>query len=191
MSLTESDNALLQRIALQVAKPVAIEPEAALDVKLVEQPNCHKTWSLSGFSAKSRVLTSFGYVPMEALRRRDPVKTFDGRFLEVEFVDEIKLDRRYLIDHPEAQPILLPRHSLGASRPTTEMFVSGAQRLKINDRVHNDQGVLAEEMIGRAGIMRKSHGYFTYYRFHCGEPCTVHVDGIWCEIDPAPMGMEH
>ena len=190
MSLTDSDNALLQRIASQVAQPLEqsnpIHPE-------VEAPESHveKTWDFKGFGAKSRVLTSFGYVPMEALRRRDPIKCFDGRFLEVEFVDEIRLDRRYLIDHPEAQPILVPRASLGASRPNTDMFVSGAQPLRSTDRATDDCTVTAEDMIGRAGIMRKSHGYFTYFRFHCGEPCVAQIDGVWCDIQPDYMISVH
>ena len=182
MSLTDSDSALLQRIAAQVAKPVPASPIPAVDPAPTVEAEPLKSWDFAGFSAKSRILTSFGHVPMEALRRRDPVKTFDGRFLEVEFVDEIRLDRRYLIDHPEAQPILLPRHSLGGSSPTTEMFVSGAQRIRSTDRVQSSQSVKAEDMVGRSGIMRKSHGYFTYYHFHCAEACTVFIDGVWCEI---------
>lgn len=190
MSLTDSDSALLQRIATQVAQPVQKKQPNTIDLDgpdLAEP----KTWNFKGFGPKSRVLTSFGYVPLEALRRRDPIKCFDGRFLEVDFVDEIRLDRRYLIDHPEAQPILVPRDSLGASRPIADMFVSGAQPLRSTDRTSDACSVTAEDMIGRAGIMRKSHGYFTYYRFHCGEPCVAQIDGVWCEIKPADMAAMH
>lgn len=186
VSLNESESALLQRIAAQVAQPSAKIPNhidavvADSDLEVVEPPVVEKTWDFEGFGPKARILTSFGYVPMEALRRRDPIKTFDGRFLEVELVDEIRLDRRYLIDHPEAQPIRLPKNSVGGAGPNTDLYVSGAQKLRSTDRTN--ESVIAEDMIGRAGIMRKSHGYFTYYRFHCGEPCTVQIDGLWCEI---------
>jgi len=182
MSMTDTDSALLQRIAAQVAQPAPAQASEKNKVITPEESAVEKTWGFTGFGPKSRVLTSFGYVPMEALRRRDPIKTFEGRFLEVQYVDEVRLDRRYLIDHPEAQPILLPRHSLSATAPAVEMFVSGAQRLRSVDRTSNNLAVKAEDMIGRSGIMRKSHGYFTYYHFHCGEPCTVQIDGVWCEI---------
>jgi len=184
VSLNESESALLQRIAAQVVQPAARAPidvaEPEIDLDVVEQPSVEKLWDFAGFGPKSRILTSFGYVPMEALRRRDPIKTFDGRFLEVEKVDEIRLDRRYLIDHPEAQPIRLPKNSVGGVAPNTDLYVSGAQKLRSTDRT--GETVTAEDMIGRAGIMRKSHGYFTYYRFHCGQACTVQIDGLWCEI---------
>ena len=193
MSLTDSDSDLLQRIAAQVQTPQKPPVESVVDkigeVEEAVAPEPEKLWNFSGIGPKSRILTSFGHVPMEALRRRDPVRTFEGRYLEVEHVDEIRLDRRFLIMHPEAQPIMIPRHSLGAGAPSVDMFVSGSQKMRMTDRANRVRGVKAEEMIGRAGIMRKSHGYFTYYTFHCGEPCTVQIDGVWCHVGPnkAPM----
>ncbi len=188
MSITDSDSALLMRIASQVAAPSPkVEPTAkpVLDeIPEAVPAEPEKSWSLPGFGAKSRVLTAFGSVPLEALRRRDPVRTFDGRFLEVDYVDEIRFDRRFLINHPEAQPILVPRGALGGGMPETDLFVSEAQKLRVMDRMTAGTGIPAGEMIGRSGIMRKSHGYFTYYTFHCSEPCFVNIDGAWCHIAP-------
>ena len=146
-------------------------------------------WSLPGFGAGAKVMTSFGAVPVEALRRRDPVRTHAGTFLDVQYVDEIKLDRRFLLTHPEAQPVFIPRGAMGAQSPNRHMLLSGVQKVRSPGRFDQSGGVAAEDMIGRGGIARKSHGYFTYYVFHCGAPCTVNVDGLWVDLAPAAVGM--
>ena len=147
-------------------------------------------WNLPGFSTGARVMTSFGLVPVQALRRNDPVKTHCGKFVDVKHVDEIKLDRRFLLTHPEAQPVFLPRGCLGASSPNQNMLVSPAQKIRSPGRFDKSAGQPSEEFIGRGGVARKTHGYFTYYVFHCGGPYTVNVDGVWVDLDPGTLKSE-
>ena len=176
MSQIELESALLQRVAAQAASPEkSIESPVA--------PVAKKLWNLPGFGAKSRVLTSFGLVPVEALRRRDPVKTRTGQFVEIEKVDVVRFDRRFLITHPEAQPILIPANALGGSVPTQEMLVSGGQRVHVPTRFDQPKGQKVSELIDRGNIARKPHGYFTYYVINCGRPTSINIDGLWFEIE--------
>lgn len=185
----ESELAFLQRIAAQSVPEIPMPQETA-----PEEPDVPEDqpfgWSLPGFGAGARVMTSFGLVPVEALRRRDPVRTHSGQFPEVQYVDEIRLDRRFLLTHPEAQPVFIPRGGLGASAPNRHMLVSGQQKVRSPGRFDQAAGQAAVELIGRGGIARKSHGYFTYYVFHCGAPCTVNVDGLWVDLDPGGIRTE-
>lgn len=168
---------MLQRIAAQT-KPVAGVR------KVIAKPVDEQGAGIAGFGAGARVQTSFGHVPVEALRRRDPIRTSTGRFLKAQFVDEIRLDRRFLLTHPETQPIAIPKDAFGASCPSQNICVSGGQKLRIPGRFDQAEGKAAEDLIGQMRIVSDLKGYFTYYVFHCGEPCTVCIDGLWVDIEP-------
>ncbi|WP_439154624.1 Hint domain-containing protein [Yoonia sp.] len=144
-------------------------------------------WSLPGFGAGARVSTGFGTVPVEALRIRDPVKTRDGRFLVVKHVDTIRLDRRFLLNHPDAQPIEIPKNALALNVPNQTILVSGRQRFFLPGRYDQTPGTMAFDFVGIGRVQRKFHGYFTYYVFHCGEPCMASIDGLWVDLDPANL----
>ncbi len=141
-------------------------------------------WSLPGFGAGARVVTSFGKVPVEALRRRDPVKTRKGCFLKVQHVDTVRLDRRFLLAHPDAQPIAISQNGLAAAIPDQAILVSGCQKIRTPGQFDQAAGRLAVDYVGRGNVARKYYGYFTYYVFHCGEPCTINVNGLWVDLDP-------
>jgi hypothetical protein len=145
------------------------------------------TWSLPGFGAGARVTTAFGYVPVEALRLRDPIKTRDGRFLVVQHIDKVQLDRRFLLTHPEAQPIAIPKNGLAAAVPSQAILMSGSVRIQAPGRFYQAAGKLVTDYLGLGKVERKLHGYFTYYVFHCGAPCTVSIDGLWVDLDPASL----
>ena len=51
-----------------------------------------------------RVTTSFGDLPVQALRRRDPLRLQAGTLATVEWVDCINLDEEFLAGNPDAPP---------------------------------------------------------------------------------------
>lgn len=173
-----SQLSMLERIAAQTQQAAPVE-------KPIVQVEASQDWRIPGFGAGARVETSFGHVPIEALRKRDPVRTSDGRFVKVQFVDEIRLDRRFLLTHPEAQPITIPKDVLAPLSPNRDIRVSGAQVIKTPGRMDQANGKSAQDLIGQRRIRRELAGYFTYYVFHCGEPCTVSIDGMWFDIVPS------
>lgn len=139
-------------------------------------------WKAPGFAAKARVLTSFGQLPVEALRRNDPVKTANGNFLKVAWVDKFGLDAEFMSVQPSAQPMLIPGGSFGPTRPETDVLLSPAQLLHIGPSVGSGAIKPASELAGWGRISRKNHTSFTYFVFGFERDCTVCVEGLWCEI---------
>ncbi|AML52578.1 Hint domain-containing protein [Falsihalocynthiibacter arcticus] len=152
--------------------------------KRIEEPVAEPVWTIPGFGAGARVQTSFGFVPVEVLRIGDPIKTRTGRFLKVKYVDEIRLDRRFLLTHPEAQPITIPKDAFDTSVPGKNICVSGAQEVWQPGRFDQRQATAAAKLIGQGRVFRNLNGYFNYYVFHCFEPCTACIDGLWVNIKP-------
>lgn len=169
---------LRQRLAqLQSAIEADEEPAVETDVP----------WSLPGFGPGARVATGFGPVPVEVLRLRDPVKTRDGRFLPVKHIDTIRLDRRFLLTHPDAQPVEIPKHGLAQNIPNRDVLMSGAQKIRLPGHLDQSVGKVAKDCAGLGRVQRKYQGYFNYHIFHCGEPCVVSIDGLWVDVDPRQL----
>lgn len=178
MSIDDDPMGMLQRIAAQTKQPTPVAP--VVD----PQPVDVQDWTMPGFGPGARVETSFGHVPIEALRRRDPVRTKSGRFVKVQSVEAFKLDRRFLLNHPQAQPVTIPKNAFGAGCPDIDVLVSGAQTMMLPFRYDERDGSSAESLIGQRNVLRKFTGYFTYYVIDCGEPCTAHISGLWANIMP-------
>ena len=103
MNQTLTDARILQSVAAQAA--VAQAPAAP---PVVEKPaQSTAEWVIPGFCGKSKVLTSFGNLPIEALRKNDPLKTAAGKFRKVTWVDKVTFEPEFLASHPEAQPVLM------------------------------------------------------------------------------------
>ncbi|WP_267895722.1 Hint domain-containing protein [Loktanella sp. Alg231-35] len=145
------------------------------------------SWSLPGFGTGAFVTTEFGGVPVEALRLHDRVKTRDGRFLVVKHVDTIRLDRRFLLSHPDAQPIEIPKDTFALNVPNQTFLMSGQQRFFLPGHCDQTSDTMAIDFVGIGKMQRKLHGYFTYHVFHCGERCKVSIDGLWVDLDPANL----
>jgi hypothetical protein len=172
-----SDEQILQNVGAQAHSTSCIPtPEGRS-----EKPS---HWTLPGFSGKSKVLTSFGQLPIEALRRNDPLKTSSGTFLKVSWVDRIHLDHDFLSSHPHAQPILFPAGSLGHLKPLANTLVSPAQKILTSTPVGNSSFKPASALVGRGRISKKPQAAFTYFLFGCESACSVCIDGIWCSVLP-------
>lgn len=143
-----------------------------------------KSWALPGFSGKARITTSFGDLPIEALRLRDSVKTRSGKFLEVKWIDKLQLDAQFLDLHPEANPILIPEGALGPMTPSNDVLVSPAQAFRLPRQASDMKARPAQSLVWRSNVTRKPQHGFTYYLFHCGEPTSVSIEGLWFETAP-------
>ena len=142
------------------------------------------SWALPGFCGKSRVQTTFGHLPIEALRRRDPLKTGSGEYREVAWIDKIQLDSAFLARHPAANPIFIPKSALGHGVPNCDILVSPAQITHIPGQFGAQAVKSAQALTGLSRIARQSQAGFTYYLFHCGEPTTVSINGVWFDVSP-------
>lgn len=140
-------------------------------------------WYLPGFSGKSRVSTVFGDLPIEALRERDDLRTYAGVNAHVQKIDRIHLDSEFLGAHESALPIRIPANAFGPGRPVQDMVVSPGQEICADAHVAT-QFLKAKELRGRFGPDLTQSAGLTYYRFHCGNPTVVRVDGVWVRVQP-------
>ncbi|MFV2001838.1 MAG: Hint domain-containing protein [Paracoccaceae bacterium] len=132
----------------------------------------------------SRVSTSFGEVPAQALREHDRVRTKSGEYLEILEINRIKLDEEFLSYHPGAQPILIRAGALAASLPRADVILAPYQQLDKTQPCLLGSGDRAIDTISKPHCMRKSEPIITYTIFHCGQPATVNCEGLWIETAP-------
>lgn len=174
-----ADHALLAAVMAQTGE-VAAAPSRP------EPPSRRViAWKLPGFESKCRVTTSFGDLPIEALRVRDQVRTISGAYREVRWIDRIRLDADFLSRHPEALPVMIRAKALGGVGPAKNMLVSPGQTVWVPKVSDGYRATLAGELDGQPNIMRTRRPELTYYRFHCGGPEKVCVEGSWfCTAPP-------
>jgi len=155
---------------------------AASNPKKENSRTFQEAWMIPGLSGKSKIATSFGHLPIEALRRNDPVKTSDGQYLKVTWLKKIGLDSSFLAEHPEAQPMSIPKNCFGPSMPSSDLLLSPGQAIQILRPAGFDT-YKAASLSGQSMISPRPHSQITYYVFGCEKPCAVHVDGLWCCLD--------
>jgi hypothetical protein len=141
-------------------------------------------WTLPGFCWNARVTTAFGDLPIQALRLRDPLRTAEGTFAQVAFVDCIRLDEDFLQGFPDAHPVLIQASALGRGRPREDLRLSPHQRIGMSESALRPDFRMARDLSGRPGVMRRPETCLSYYVFHCGRPATVMVGGIWVSVSP-------
>ena len=132
----------------------------------------------------SRVSTSFGEVPAQALRERDRVRTKTGEYLEIQKIDRIALDRDFLQYHPGAQPILIRAGALATNIPKFDVVLAPYQQIDKSQSCLRASGNRAVDTLRKSHCMRKIEPMITYTIFHCGRPAAVNCEGLW--IDTAP-----
>lgn len=183
MRAKKSEDDILAAVLQSTAGGDTAKSQPTISKGVVHQKSA-AGWTLPGFHAKARVFTIFGELPIEALRRRDKVRTLTGSYVEVEWVDKIQLGVDYLERHPEAHPILIRTSAFGKERPRSNIMVSPGQKLRVNGLVGEEGEQNASSLAGKRNIMRIPHSGFTYYQFHCGAPATVSVEGLWFMVAP-------
>ncbi len=129
-------------------------------------------------------MTTFGALPIEALRKRDELRTSTGRPMRVMAIDKILLDTDFLSHHPEAAPIRVRAGSLGRGLPQRDIVMSPRQKIVPTTIASASSAKTVEDMRGLPGILPMPPDQTVYYRFHVGEPAMVQVEGMWMLIEP-------
>ncbi|MEZ5779469.1 MAG: Hint domain-containing protein [Paracoccaceae bacterium] len=164
--------------------PHAAAPEEARNTPATRPAPRPVIWTLPGFCGTMRVTTSFGDLPLQALRVRDPLRTSDGNFAKVAWVDQVRLDEDFLSANPDALPILLPAGCLGRNQPRVDLVTSPHQRLLVASSDGQSAPRLARDLLGRPGVVRKPAMSVTYTVFHCGALATIYIEGLPVTIAP-------
>lgn len=140
--------------------------------------------AMPGLGAKMRVPTSFGALPVEALRRRDELRTARGTFVAVAHVDRMTFDSDFLHRHEAMRPVVIRAGSLGRGMPGCDIQVSPAQKISTSKMPQPGSFKRAGELLTHPGVMHAPVELMTYYRFHIGEPAAFHVEGLWVLMEP-------
>ncbi len=141
-------------------------------------------WTLPGFGGNARVTTSFGDLPIHALRRRDPLRTASGTLKTVHWCDRLRLDQGFLTVNPDAQPIVILANALGHGLPRADIVVSPHQKISVTPPGFHLDFRLARDLMGRPGILRRPEETISYHLFHCEEPTVVLVEGVAVSVAP-------
>ena len=137
---------------------------------------------LHGFGPMTRVSTSFGELPAQTLRLRDQLRTREGVFRPIQWIDRIVLDADFLRRHPTAQPVVIRAGSLGHRLPTADVILAPDQRLSVQQRINGGELKCASDAIGRHNVVRRTEQMVTYTLFHCGGPTSVLSEGMWLDV---------
>ena len=146
------------------------------------RPRRSVEWTIGGFCDNARVKTSFGDLPIQALRRRDPLRTVEGPLARVDRVDQIQLDEAFLAANPDAQPIRIQAGALGPNRPKNDILLSPHQAVGVGQ--HGTEFRRARDLLGRPGVVRQPSLGLSYYVFLCETPATVEVEGLSVRLAP-------
>lgn len=141
-------------------------------------------WDIPGFLPKTKVTTSFGNMPIEGLRVRDPVRVRSGAYRRVEWIDKIHVDADFLACFPDAFPVVLGANSIIRNSPPWDIHMSPVQKVIYPQEWARPTPKMAKDLLGRPGVRRSQDTNFTYYLFHCGQPEYVLIDEIWCHTTP-------
>ncbi len=177
-----ADHDLLAAVLAQtseVESSVKAAPARARKPAVTPAPRPAGQFALPGFEGKCRVSTIFGDLPIEALRRRDKVKTITGAYREVEWIDAIRLDADFMSRHAGAHPVQIRAKALGGVAPVRNMLVSPGQDVWVPKVSDGYVATSAEALIGQPNMERMRRAEITYYRFHCGGPEKVCIEGAW------------
>lgn len=154
----------------QTAGPAVAHPAPASTTE--------RNWTLPGLCWNVRVTTSFGPLPVQVLRKFDPLRLADGSVARIAWVDKILLDEDFLAAYPDAQPVLIRAGMLGQGLPAEDILVSPHQKVSVQTTNYSAELRLARDLLGRPGILRQPQTMLTYYMFHCGQPAKVSAEGV-------------
>ncbi len=156
----------------------ALVPTHHHDVEETAEP---VIWNLPGFLGSARVSTSFGDLPIEALRLRDNLRTALGAIAPVKWIDKLHLDEDFLTKHPGAQPVRISANTFGPGRPARDLTVSPVQTVCLDPHVPT-RFVQASDLCAQGRARRVITTGLTYYRFNCGNPVTIRVEGTLVRV---------
>ena len=132
----------------------------------------------------TRIRTSFGEFPAQALRERDMVRTRNGDFKEILWIDRIVLGEDFVRYHTDVLPIVLRAGSLAPNIPRKDIALAPFQAISRGQKFVGNPPRRAIDALRRPLVYRKPENMITYTVFHCGDPVSVECEGLWIDVIP-------
>jgi hypothetical protein len=139
--------------------------------------------ALRGVGAQTRLMTSFGMVPAQLLRRGDSLRTANGNYAKVASVRALRFDAGFLQDHDFAHPVLVSAKALGRSLPERNAVFAPDEVLRLRSPSGERKDVRAHELASKPHVYRAPMAPLTYYEIRCEEPVTAMAEGIEIVIE--------
>ncbi len=143
-----------------------------------------RDWMLPGFGPLTRITTAMGEVPAQALRERDLVRTRNGDFKRIQWLDRIVLDEEFISLHPDALPIHIKANALGRGIPSHDVYLAPRQRIDWRASKLTGAHDVALDLKGRHGVFRKAEAMYTYTLFHLGKPEVIQASRMFLRVEP-------
>ncbi|MGG7644493.1 Hint domain-containing protein [Rhodovulum sp. YNF3179] len=143
-----------------------------------------RPWTVPGLAARTPVATACGDIPAHLLRERDLVLTAGGQYARIAWLDRIRLDTDFLSRHPGARPVLVRAGAFAPGVPATDLMVSPGQTIGPADRLSGGALTPAAQLVAPPDIAPATVTDVTYTVFHCGEPVSVAMGGLWAHLAP-------
>lgn len=141
-------------------------------------------WPLPGLAPMTRVRTSFGDVHAVALRKGDLVRTRNGQFKQIVWLNRVMLDESFLSEKPDSNPIRIQPGAVAKGVPTSEVMVSPRQLICAGPAASASMRREAADLMARPGVTRHRETGLSYTMFHLGEPAEVQCDGVYMVFEP-------
>lgn len=132
----------------------------------------------------TRVRTSFGDVHAVALRKGDLVQTRNGEFKPIVWLNRVLLDKQFLDEKVDSNPIRLQAGCIGNAVPSSDIMVSPRQIVCPSPSARLDKRHDASDLVSRPGVVRQKETGLSYTMFHLGDSEEVYCDGLYLLFEP-------
>ena len=127
-------------------------------------------WPLPGLAPMTRVRTSFGDVHAVALRKGDLVKTRDGEFKPIVWLNRVLLDEHFVEEKLDSNPIRIQAGAVGPAIPAADILVSPHQIVCPSPKANIPGLREAGDLVAKPGVSRQRETGLSYTMFHLGDP---------------------
>lgn len=134
---------------------------------------------LRAFGDRTLIATARGPVQARALRADDVIRSKTGEYIEIDWIEKLRLDAAFLARHPTLRPVLLCQGDLGQA-PARNTVLSAGQMVWDDEAGYRPAG----ELTRHPGLLDRDDLAVDYVVFQCRKPTVVEADGLWVSVTP-------
>lgn len=138
---------------------------------------------LRAFGEDTLILTRRGEIRAGELTDSDQVATRSGEWLDIAWLEHIRLGARFLSDHAEVKPVLICSGELGLGQPKRNVVLSPDQEIWTEDDVSRGRFRAAGDISAQPKLFDATEVSVGYVIFSCSKPTVVSAEGLWVRLD--------
>lgn len=147
------------------------------DSKVPLTPN---VFGLRAFCEETILDTHLGPLPARDVTTMHSLRSLDGSFVGIEWIQRLQLDATTLKNYPDLKPVLLEVGQFGPNLPRRNMLVSRSHSLCAGDATDKVcQFGSAQMWCKHPDIFRDRSFDFTYIVIACERTTFINAEGLW------------